>query len=172
MFLSTQSIRPFVQNENPSDNTGFKKPGATKSGGLSLRTPFKDRSVNSVSPTSKYNSKVQMQKKAEQPFVKNVKCATAMKFQQKEEANDIYMDDFASYKELTDEYADIFPSKRLDILKFLRNYVSGGISPKYIPEDDEMDDLMELPVSNFDINCPPIPSPVDLQDVPLPVFHF
>lgn len=170
MFLSTPTLRPFVQNENP-DNTGFKKPGASKPGGLSIRTPFKDRSVNSVSPTSKYNAKLHIQKKLEQASVKNVKSVKPMNLQQKEEVDDFYMNDYASSREVEDTFGDIFPSKRIDIVKFLRDYVSGGASPKYI-SDDEDDEPFELPIPDQITSCFPPLTPIQTYDVPLPVFNY
>ncbi|KAL3269951.1 hypothetical protein HHI36_009007 [Cryptolaemus montrouzieri] len=169
MFLSTTSIRPFVQNEN-ADNASVKKLEANKSTGLNLRTPFKDRSVNSVSPTSKYNSKIQFQNKQEGSVIKKMVKNETVKHEVKTENIDLFLDDYASVKDVQDQYEDVYPSKRLDVLEFLSGYYFRA-SPKYSPDENEMDKILELPVPDIEFRCSPLPS-LNVNDVPLPIFNF
>lgn len=145
------------------DDTGFKKPGAKS--GLSIRTPFKDRSVNSVSPTSKFNSKLSMQKKSEEAVMKNVsKNVISMKSQQKKDENDFYVNDFASYKEVEGElrigiYVCVYHFKTFDdvvqCLDSIVCYLPIVLSVSYLSKDysyifsDSYADI--FPTQRFDV---------------------
>ncbi|KAK9876879.1 hypothetical protein WA026_015915 [Henosepilachna vigintioctopunctata] len=177
MFLSASSIQPF-QDEN-ADNVSFKKSGLLKNTSVQFRTPFKDRSVNSISPSSKFNRQV-IQKKDDQGVsqkgVINDNCVILEESEARNEEDDIFLNDYASFKEIPDGFEDIYPSARLDIYSLLNEYVSGK-SPKYIYDDEDIDNIMEIPVAEREIPkleaiCPAFSSTFGAIDVPLPTFNF